>query len=223
MNVDTVGQKESNQATRLREALNAQGVSQSDLARYCGVSKQTVSAWTNLNTSKRSVPSDTALEQIAQRLGISVGWVSGTSKSGGPKITDSPLNGSANHQGIRDSWIKKVRTLVTDIDPGKRNYFHRMLRAPGIDEAWRWDYASTKALVMLERSRVADPVSIRHHLWKLSIMKRTDHDAAVDRRYLVIGQFDTNQHSLTYEAELMEIELHLTKSAADTAKLLLTL
>lgn len=60
--------------TRIKELREARGIKQEELAMLCNVTQSTVSLW----ESGKTVPRKSALEVLAARFGVSVGYILGT-------------------------------------------------------------------------------------------------------------------------------------------------
>lgn len=82
----------TNLATRLTEALNEAGISQSDLARACGVTSASVSDWIN---GKTKTIRPQYLSKAAQALNVSIAWLAtgeGSKQSSSVGVVEEDYN-----------------------------------------------------------------------------------------------------------------------------------
>ena len=68
--------------TRIRLAMGALKLNQSDLAEQMGVTRASVSSWLNRDAERRTAMSSPALEKMAGVLRVSQDWIVGISKEG---------------------------------------------------------------------------------------------------------------------------------------------
>lgn len=95
--------------TRIKELRDALGIKQDELAMLCGVSQSTISLW----EIGKTVPRPKTLEKLAERFGVSAGYILGMEgNESGPEIGDIDFALSGEIRDLTDAEKQDVLDYV---------------------------------------------------------------------------------------------------------------
>ena len=106
--------KATDTVIRIRSAMGALKLNQSELAEQMGVTRAMVSAWLNRDEGRRTAISSSALEIMAGVLRVCPDWIVGISKEGGPDMDISleELRQEIEYLPTKEVFLKHVRRNI---------------------------------------------------------------------------------------------------------------
>ena len=180
--------------TRIRLAMTAFNLNQSDLADQMGVTRASVSSWLNRDADRRTAMSSSALETMAGVLHVSQDWIVGVSEEGGPNMDlalEEELKNELEHLPTHEQFLKLIKNNVNDeddeylpigFDDCSLGYMGSKYDGNSID----YDYVNGEIVLKIDISKktIRTLESLTDLAWPLIMAKRIDEiSGRPSRRY----------------------------------------
>ena len=182
--------------TRIRLAMGALKLNQSDLAEQMGVTRASVSSWLNRDAERRTAMSSPALEKMAGVLRVSQDWIVGISKEGAPdmELTLEQLRQEIEYLPTKEVFLKEVRGNIDEeedqmLSLGFDDCCLGYMGDNYDDNAIEYDYISRGLVLSLDISKktTRNLDSLTELAWPLFMARRIDEtNGRKNRRYQLI-------------------------------------
>lgn len=216
--------------TRIRLAMAALVLNQSDLAEQMGVTRASVSSWLNRDADRRTAMSSSALEKMAGVLRVSQDWIVGDSKDGGPNM-DLSLEEELKHEleylPTHEQFLKAVRTIINEeeddafLSAGFNDCSLGYMGSSYDSNSITYDYVSEKLILNVDivKKSYRNLESLTELAWPLFMAKRIDEiNGRPSRRYqlMLINPPLLNRSvydKFSHESAMMGIQVSIRDTA----------
>lgn len=182
--------------TRIRLAMSALKLNQSDLADQIGVTRAMVSAWLNRDEGRRTAISSSALETMAAVLSVSQDWIVGVSTEGGLNmdLSSEEFRQEIEYLPTKEAFMKQIRDnidgeedqmLGVGFDDCSLGYMGDNYD----DKEIKYDYINGSLVLNLDISKktTRNLDALTELAWPLFMAKRIDEtNGRKNRRYQLI-------------------------------------
>jgi|TARA_R110002096_G_scaffold5263_1_gene24649 transcriptional regulator with XRE-family HTH domain len=181
--------------TRIRLAMTALGLNQSDLADQMGVTRASVSSWLNRDADRRTAMSSSALEKMAGVLRVNRDWIVGDSKDGGPDmdlLLEEELKHELEYLPTHELFLKEVRNIINEeeddpfLSAGFNDCSLGYMGSSYDSNSITYDYINERIILNVDIVRKAhrNLESLTELAWPLFMAKRIDEiNGRPTRRY----------------------------------------
>jgi len=218
-----------NTPTRIRLAMTALKLNQSDLADKMSVTRASVSSWLNRDIDRRTAISASALETMAGVLRVTPDWIVGVSETGGPDM-DLSLKEELRHEleylPTKEQFLKQIRTFVDEeaadflavgFDDCSIGYMGEGFSSSSLE----FDYVNGSLVLALDISKKTTRTldTLTELVWPLFIAKKIDEiNGKKHRRYQLmlinppLVNFDVYS-TFAYQSRMMGVQVGIRDSA----------